>query len=256
MRVFLYNPQRSRNLFIKDQEAPFKLSRSKIDDFLKCPRCFYLDRRCGTGRPPSFPFTLNNAVDALLKNEFDKFRLEGRSHPLCLENGVDAIPFAHPDLEDWRMNQRGIQYLHEPTQFIITGAIDDVWINPEGELIIVDYKATSSKEEITLDKEYRQSYKRQMEIYQWLFAKNGFRVSKTGYFVYCNADANRDNFSSKLEFAISVLPYEGDSSWIEETLMKVKECLIADKIPEHSSSCDYCLYWQAIKEHVTTENQI
>ena len=246
----MYNPQRSRNLFIKDQDAPFKISRSKIDDFLKCPRCFYLDRRCGTAHPPSFPFTLNNAVDALLKKEFDQFRLEGRSHPLCLKNGVNAIPFAHPDLEDWRMNQRGIQYLHEPTQLVVTGAIDDVWVNPAGELVIVDYKATSSKEEITLDKEYRQSYKRQMEVYQWLFRKNGFKVSKTGYFVYCNADTGRDDFTSRLEFDILLLPYEGDDSWIEATLHEVKACLLSDKIPDPSLLCDYCLYWQAIKGHL------
>ncbi len=47
----------------------FKLSRSKIDLFLECPRCFYLGNRLGVSRPPGFPFTLNSAVDALLKKE-------------------------------------------------------------------------------------------------------------------------------------------------------------------------------------------
>ena len=253
---YKYNPFRSRNNFCEKELKPFKLSRSKIEDYLKCPRCFYLDRRCGTAKPPSYPFTLNNAVDSLLKKEFDGYRLAGKPHPICLEYGVDAIPFPHVDLESWRMNQKGIQYLHEPTQFLVTGSVDDVWINPKGELILVDYKATSSKEEITLDKEYRQSYKRQMEVYQWLFRKNGFQVSKTGYFVYCNADAGRENFSRRLDFEITLLPHEGDDSWIERTLEEIKACLVSASIPEPSADCEYCLYWHAIKEHVDISKSI
>ncbi len=89
------------------------------------------------------------------------------------------------------MNFKGLQVFCEPTNFIITGAVDDVWINSHGELIVVDYKATSTQTEITLDKEYRQAYKNQMEIYQWLLRKKDFSVSNTSYFVYCNADSTK-----------------------------------------------------------------
>ena len=54
-------------LFHPDLEEPFVLSRSRIDNFLECRRCFYLTNRVGIARPPSFPFNLNNAVDELLK---------------------------------------------------------------------------------------------------------------------------------------------------------------------------------------------
>ncbi|MDO8743015.1 MAG: hypothetical protein Q7J30_00410, partial [Candidatus Azambacteria bacterium] len=77
-----YNPKRSRNIFDPAAKAPFKLSRSKIDNFLACPRCFYLDRRLGVGQPPGFPFNLNKAVDTLLKKEFDIHRAAGNPHPL------------------------------------------------------------------------------------------------------------------------------------------------------------------------------
>jgi len=62
-----YNPQRSINLFITNQIGSFKLSRTKIQNFLDCPRCFYLDRKCGTAQPDGSPFRLNTAVDTLLK---------------------------------------------------------------------------------------------------------------------------------------------------------------------------------------------
>jgi hypothetical protein len=248
-----YNPQRSRNLFIKDRAMPYKLSRSKIQDFLDCPRCFYLDRKRGIGHPPSFPFTLNSAVDSLLKKEFDVYRSEGKPHPLLIKHGIDAIPFAHLELDDWRANFKGVQFLHEPMNFIITGAIDDLWVNPKGELIVVDYKATSTSKVITLDEEYRQAYKRQMEIYQWLLRHRGFAVSNIGYFVYCNGDASKESFNGRLEFDILVLPYEGNDSWVEGALSAINKCLRADSIPEISTNCDYCKYWMAVKSYVEAD---
>jgi hypothetical protein len=58
-------------LFDPGSDKPFPLSRSKVELYLNCPRCFYLDRRLGIGRPSGPPFNLNSAVDALLKREFD-----------------------------------------------------------------------------------------------------------------------------------------------------------------------------------------
>ena len=49
---------------------PFAVSRTKIDLFRECPRCFYLDRRLGIRRPSGPPFLLNSAVD--LKKRFVK----------------------------------------------------------------------------------------------------------------------------------------------------------------------------------------
>jgi len=245
-----YNSQRSRNLFSSESEKPFKLSRTKIQNFLNCPHCFYLDRRCGTSQPGSLPFTLNNAVDTLLKKEFDSYRVAGQPHPLMIQHGIDAIPFAHPDLDEWRMNMKGVQVLHEPTNFIITGAVDDLWITPAGELIVVDYKATSTSKEITLDEEYRKAYKNQMEIYQWLLRQKGFKVAKTGYFVYCNGDASKDSFDRRLEFSIAVIPYEGDDSWVEKTLFDIRKCLEGDKIPDPLENCNFCQYCTAVKNHV------
>ncbi len=245
--IFDYTAQRKRNIFCPTDTKPFKLSRSRIETYLKCPRCFYLDRRCGTEQPPMYPYTLNNAVDALLKKEFDLYRSANIAHPLLVQHNIDAIPFSHHDLESWRMNQRGIKYHHVATNFIVTGAVDDVWLNSDSELIIVDYKATSTKKEVTLDD--RDSYKRQMEIYQWLFRKNGFKVSNTGYFVYCNGDASQGSFTGILQFKISLLPYEGNDMWIENILFDIKQCLINDILPEASLNCDYCAYWNAVKKH-------
>ena len=234
--------KRDRNLFNPKADEPFKLSRSKLELFLECPRCFYLDRRLGVGRPEGFPFTLNNAVDHLLKKEFDIFRANDEPHPLMRKYKIDAVPFTHDDLDRWRANFTGVQYLHPKTNLIITGAVDDVWINVKKELIVVDYKATSTTKEITLDEEYRSGYKRQMEIYEWLLRKNGFKVSDTGYFVYVNGKTDALAFDGRLEFDVQIISYTGNDGWVEGAILGAHECLVGAKIPAAKPECRYCAY--------------
>ncbi|TSC85949.1 MAG: Uncharacterized protein G01um10148_857 [Parcubacteria group bacterium Gr01-1014_8] len=240
-----YKPDRNPNWNYGGDR--FRLSRSKIGLFLECPRCFYIDNKLGTARPPGFPFNLNSAVDALLKKEFDIHRTEKTTHPLLKEYGVDAVPFDDSRIDEWRDSlKRGICHRHS-TGFMVCGGVDDIWIDPKGELIIVDYKATSKDETIKeLDQEWHDGYKRQMEIYQWLFRQNGFKVSDTGYFVYANADRDKKAFDALLEFEVTLVPYKGDDSWVEGTLKEIKLCLERDELPSASEECDYCRYREAV----------
>jgi len=244
-----YNAQRKSGLYQPQSKETFRLSRSRIELFISCPRCFYFDRRLGVDRPPGFPFTLNSAVDALLKQEFDIHRANGTKHPLQEKYGIDARPIAHQDLGKWRTNFTGIQFLHQPTNLLITGAIDDLWQNSAGEYMVVDYKATSKNEEITeLNKKWQDGYKRQMEIYQWLLRQNGFRVSPIGYFVYCNGRTDVQAFDGKLEFDITLIAYQGDDAWVEKTIFDIHQCLNSQIIPLANLDCDYCNYIEAINK--------
>jgi len=242
-----YRGKRVKNLFDPKDKKPYRLSRSRLALFLECPCCFYIDRRLGVDRPPGFPFNLNSAVDKLLKKEFDIHRAKQTTHPLMKTYGINAVPFQHEKMEEWRdALRRGITFLHKPTNILLTGGIDDVWVNPKGELLIVDYKATSKTEEVTLDADWQDSCKRQMEIYQWLFRRNGFKVTRTGYFVYCNGDADKEAFDRKLEFDIKIIPYDGDDSWVEPTILDAHKCLMSAKVPKSEAGCDYCLYRRSV----------
>ena len=234
---------RKRNLYEPDAEKPFRLSRSKVDAFLGCRRCFYLDRRLGISHPPGFPFILNSAVDQLLKTEFDTYRQAAKPHPLMVENGIDAVPMQHENLDTWRQNFKGVSYMDPDTNFLLFGAVDDLWRdNQSGETIVVDYKATSKSGEVTLDADWQIAYKRQMEFYQWLLRRNGLEVSDTGYFVYCNGRRDLEKFDGKLEFVIKVLPYTGSDEWVEDTLREIFETLESDEIPPSNPDCTFCRY--------------
>jgi hypothetical protein len=223
-------------------DKPYKLSRSKIDLFTECQRCFYLDQKLKIKRPGGPPFLLNSAVDQLLKQEFDVSRAKGEAHPLMKAYGIEAVPAQHEDINRWRHNFTGVQYIHPETGFLIFGAIDDVWVNPDGEYLIVDYKATSKNVAAETHEDLWPGFLKQMEVYQWLFTSLGHKVSKTGYFVNCNGKKDADAFDGKLEFDITIIPYTGDFSWVEPTIVKIKDCLKADNIPLPAENCQYCNY--------------
>lgn len=235
-----YKPDRNPNWNYGG--ARWRLSRSKIDLYKECPRCFYVDNKLGTARPPGFPFNLNSAVDALLKKEFDIHRAAQTPHPLFREYGIDAVPYNHPDIDVWRENFKGVEVRHEATGFIVSGAVDDVWITQNGELLVADYKATSKDGEVTLDALWQDGYKRQMEVYQWLLRQRGFTVSNTGYFVYVNGRTDVDTFDGKLEFDVKIIPYTGSDTWVDDTLLSIKRTLESDAIPPSGAECDYCKY--------------
>lgn len=240
-----YNPDRKADWNYGGER--WRLSRSKIDLFMECPRCFYLDNKLGTGRPRGPAFTLNVAVDALFKKEFDVHRKLGTRHPIMEEYDIDAVPFKHKELEVWRENFSGIEHVHKATGLTVCGAVDDVWEKPDSELIVVDYKATAKdgRIESLSDSAWEEQYKRQLGVYEWLLRQKGFAVSKTGYFVYANGNADEDAFDNKLVFETTLVPCEGETDWIEPTLLKIKETLDSDKLPESGSGCEFCPYREA-----------
>lgn len=228
------------------QPAAFKLSRSKIELFTQCPRCFWLDVRLKIKRPDGPPFQINKAVDELLKKEFDGYRLKGQPHPLMVDNQIKAVPMQHVDLDKWRHNFTGVSALHHTTNLYIFGAIDDIWVDADGQVFVVDYKATAKATEVSLDADWQVSYKRQMEIYQWLLRQNGLLVSDTAYFVYTNGRLDRDGFFDKIEFRTKVIPYDGDDSWVEPAIVKMKATMDGDMpaigTAAMGGECDYCTY--------------
>ncbi|PIR85789.1 hypothetical protein COU14_02475 [Candidatus Kaiserbacteria bacterium CG10_big_fil_rev_8_21_14_0_10_44_10] len=240
-----YNPDRSAEWNYGG--AKWRLSRSKIDLFIECPRCFYVDNKLGTKRPGMPSFNLNIAVDELFKKEFDVHRANGTPHPIMQKYKVDAVPFKHKQMDEWRDPFVGVSHLHEATDLTVCGGVDDLWQAPDGKLIIVDYKATSKVGRIEKlgDSPWEKQYQRQLGVYRWLLEKNGFEVEPTGYLVYANASKDEDAFDDKLTFETTLVTCPTDVEWIEPTLESIKKTLESDKIPPTGPACEYCPYREA-----------
>lgn len=245
-----------KTLYIPQQNSPFELSRSKIQLFMECPRCFYLDRsenfrKNRPGGPMSY---IPTAIDNLLKNEFDKFRIIQKPHPYFEKNKLNLIPYQHENIDEWRNNRKGIRYHHPETNFIIYGSIDDCWLNlDDKKLHIADYKSTTASydkdgniKDANLDEKgapHKYWYKKQVEIYSWLFKKKEFDISEKAYFLFCNALYKGNvNFNDQLNFKIDIVSYDIDDSWVDNTIFAIKKTLEKAEPPEINQNCNYCNY--------------
>ena len=222
-----------------------KISRFAVEQYLSCKRCFVLSYKHNL-KLRSLPFTLNSAVDNLCKNEFDIYRYKEEPHPIFLEHNIDAVPYKHDDIDKWRNNRQGIAFLNKEKGYHFHGAVDDVWKNSEGKLIIADVKTTSKKEfdwdKTWQDYEYPKGYKRQLEMYQWLFRKNGFEVSDTAYILYYNGLKNEPRFDRVLKFEQHIVKLECNDNWVEDKIIEAVETLQNEDMPIGSKYCDTCQY--------------
>ncbi len=235
------------------RESPFsdgrrQLSRSKVELFIDCPRCFYDELVHGHKRPGGLPFTLNNAVDALLKAEFDLYRASGTPHPIFETVGLDALPFAHADIDIWRSNRKGVRWNDGDTGWSLYGAVDDVWQTRSGSVIVADYKATSRRDEFTVANLYP-GYKRQVEVYQFLLSQQDLTVEPRAWFVYANGISTRGAFNNRLEFRTSLLPYDGDSSWVPGKFREAVGVITTGIRPEPAETCRWCQYVRDADPH-------
>ncbi len=251
-------PLRTRkgSVYLKGSNEIFKISRSKFTNFLECKRCFYLERVKGL-KDPSMPgWSLNSAVDDLLKKEFDEFRKKQKPHTFVEKNRLNLIPFKHEKIEYWRNALRGgISFLDKNTNIEIHGGVDDIWFDPKKkELVVVDYKAQSNNIPVEtnryLNNIYHQGYKIQMDIYVHILRKMDFKVSDTAYFYVCNANRNYERFDGKLNFTMTLVPYQTNTSWIDEKIIEMKKTLDSESIPEINKSCEKCMFLSAGKNFI------
>ena len=222
-----------------------KLSRSTVERYIQCPRCCYLEKKYNI-RPPSLPFTLNIAVDNLCKNEFDYYRNKQEPHPIFIHHEIDAVPFKHKNIDIWRNNFQGLRYKSQEYNYDFGGAIDDVWQRKSGELIVADVKATSRNDFNWLETyekyDYPKSYKRQLEMYQWLLRKNGFKVSNEAYLLYFNGKKNEKFFKNTLQFDTHLIKLDCSSDWVEKSIIDTVDLLRSNSLPRSSMKCDHCNY--------------
>jgi hypothetical protein len=250
---------RHRGQFDPNNPEPYELSRSRIENFVRCPACFYMQQVEKISFPSIPGFLLNEATDVLLKTYFDKFRSRQECPDYLRNQGYyHLIPFQHTDFELWTQSLHfgasGRMHTNvEEHNLKVGGGLDDVWYNTDsGKLHIVDYKSTSKKTDgpELLDGFFAQAYKRQMDFYVWVMRRMGFDVCDTGYFLYVNGDRDTDvdfldGEHGKMMFKVSLLPYDVNTDWIEGTLAEIKRTLHLPTRPNHAKACEYGAFLDA-----------
>lgn len=238
-----------RHIYEPFQEEQFKVSRGRFENFLNCPRCFYLDRVGGLAEPGTPGWALNSLTDDLLKKEFDRCRDEAAPHRLFERFGLNhVVPFRHKNMDRWRDSlHHGLQAPLEGTPILLTGGVDDIWENQDtGKLIVVDYKSQSSVRAVEtksyLSGMFHQGYKRQLDFYAYLLHKLGFSVDPTGYFYVCNAIRDAEGFFGVMNFEETLVAYPWDTSWIPGKLTEMVAVMNSRELPTSNPACENCAY--------------
>ena len=65
--------KRHRGIYKFGHESPYELSRTRIENFIKCPACFFLEQVKGIKFPSMPGFNINEATDVLLKRILQGF---------------------------------------------------------------------------------------------------------------------------------------------------------------------------------------
>ena len=237
------------------KKNPLRLSRSRWDNFIKCPKCFYLKEKHNINQPAQPGHPINSRVDTLLKEEFDILRSKGKKHPIFKEYNLNFIAYNKLDpevLKNYRNNFKGVEAKSQKTKYTLFGSLDDLWFNLDtDEIVVLDYKATSNKnleDYTTSTKHYHKSYLRQLDFYAYLLKLNDFKVHKIGYWLICNAaDENQKTFNKNVNFKTSILSYELKTDYIEDTLIELEKCLEKNKPPISGNDCDNCRWFNERK---------
>jgi hypothetical protein len=211
-----------------------QLSPNSLNLFLECPNCFWLDKKMGVKRPPAYPYVLNSAFDALLKEEFDTYRAQNIPHPLLLENNIKAHLFGNQKLlNQWRNNLAGLRYFDQSLGATLFGAVDDILEFDDGKISPLDYKSTGTSTANIYDR-----FQLQLDTYAFLLEKNGFHTNGRGYMVFYVVDKSR-GFIDKLPFRKEIMEVEANSSDIYEIFKDAVEVLGESFPPPHSSDCKF-----------------
>lgn len=227
-----------------DNSKILKISRANLQLFKECPRCFWLYKNKGIGRPRSFPYTLSIAVDALLKREFDKFRERGELHPAFVRYGIkDAKLFDNWEkLKMWRNNFQGLKYYDRDLNAYLFGAVDDILQFNNGNLAVVDYKSSGAKEVSIYA-----SYQTQMDVYTYILSQLQEPTSDKAFFLFYQVN-KEDGFDGRLSFIEIIEEVKTDPSYVRKLFEQAVDVARRDNPPKSHSECEYCT-WATHHKH-------
>ncbi|MEK7151599.1 MAG: PD-(D/E)XK nuclease family protein [Patescibacteria group bacterium] len=216
---------------------PLKISRANIQLMKECPRCFWMYKHQGIGRPQGYPYTLSIAVDQLLKVEFDEYRERGEMHPVLIDHEGMSEAHLYPDhvqLQKWRNNFEGLKYYDEELDATLFGAVDDMLEFNDGSLAVIDYKSSGAKEVSVYD-----DYQMQMDTYTYILERIGHKTARKAYFVFYQVDKT-DGFRGRLPFKGLIREVITDPSYIRDLFAEAVKLARSDIPPQSNLECQHC----------------
>jgi len=213
----------------------YKLSPSSLNLYKDCPRCFHQQQVGGIARP-SGPFpSLPSGMDAVLKRHFDAHRDAGTLPTELSGFAGDAHLFADKELlRVWRDNRRGIRWTNEAGHTLY-GAVDNILQHEDGSLLVLDYKTRG----FPLKEDTAAHYQNQMDLYNLLLRKNGYRTADETLLLFYYPDTLVADATVRFHVDLVRLPVDVNRA---QSLFDNAIATLDGPCPHASKGCAFCAY--------------
>lgn len=212
-----------------------KISPSSLNQFIECPKCFWLRFAKNIQRPEGPSSTLPNGVDYSLKAYYDHCREQGLVLPPELDGLLPGGLLRDQGLVS-RMRKITFGFdVSEDARF--QGALDDVLELSDGAIVPLDNKTKGFPV-----KETHWTHVMQMSGYTLMLRENGFKTTNRAFLVYWFLDHKNLDTNNPLKFRVAVEDLETNP---EEVRVKINEAIAVIKSevpPEPGKECSYCQY--------------
>lgn len=221
------------------------LSPSKLNDFVRCPRCFHDTYVSKVLKPRGIFPTLPGGMDLILKSYVDQYR---GSIPHGLAGLIPGVLLRdHVQMGKWRHWSTGPTFNDKENNIKLIGALDDC-IDDRGVMIPLDWKSKGQEPK----DDGSQYYQLQMDCYNLMLSENGFKVRDEAYVCYFWPTTARGNSTNgrittgviETLFGLKVFKYNCSAERAREKMIEAAKCLRGPR-PASSVDCEHCLYLAA-----------
>lgn len=171
-------------------------------------------------------------MDRILKIHFDSFMEKGLLPPE-LEKLNDKVRLFNDKvlLKIWRDNRKGVQWSDEEGN-LLRGAVDNI-LQKKDKLIVLDYKTRG----YPLKEDTHDHYKDQLDIYNFLLRKNGYKTEDYSYLLFYHPD--KVNPDGDVVFHTDLIKVEVSISNAQAIFDRALEVLGED-MPKPHKDCGFC----------------
>ena len=209
----------------------YTFSPSSLNLLKECPKCFWLHFNRNIRRPNGIFPSLPSGMDRILKVHFDTFR-DKNELPPELKKLKDVRLFSDIELlKTWRNNLKGIQY-KDPDGNLIRGAVDNI-LEKKEKLIVLDYKTRG----FPLKEDTADHYQDQLDLYNFLLRKNGFKIENYAYLLFYHPD--RVGTEGEILFHTDLVERSISTANAEKIIKNALKTL-GGSIPESPEECEFC----------------
>jgi CRISPR/Cas system-associated exonuclease Cas4 (RecB family) len=177
-------------------------------------------------------------MDKVLKTHFDNFMSKGLLPPELMSEecikGKCKLFSDSEKLKIWRNNLKGISYTDPSSGVVLRGAVDNILVKGL-KLIVLDYKTRG----YPLKEDTASHYQLQMNVYNYLLRKNGYKTEDFGYLLFYYPKEVLS--TGEVVFDTNLVEMKVDVDSAEKVFKEAVEC-IKGEIPAASKECKFCEY--------------